>query len=142
MEPLKTAPLLTPLRRIANPKGDVLHGMKRSDQGFAGFGEAYFSLIHPGQTKGWKKHLRMQLNLVVPHGDVRIIVVDERKPSTWTYVIGESNHARLTVPPGLWVAFCGMGVMTSVLLNIANLEHEDSEAVTCGLSEFPFLQTP
>ena len=38
--------LLTPLKRIHHPKGDVFHGMKKSDAGFSGFGEAYFSTIN------------------------------------------------------------------------------------------------
>lgn len=34
--------LLTPLKQIAHPKGDVFHAMKCVDPGFEGFGEAYF----------------------------------------------------------------------------------------------------
>ena len=43
----------TPLSRIFHPKGDILHGMKKSDEGFTGFGEAYFTIIKNGEIKGW-----------------------------------------------------------------------------------------
>ena len=36
--------VLSPLKIIDNPKGDILHGVKCSDIGFGGFGEAYFSI--------------------------------------------------------------------------------------------------
>ena len=37
--------VLTPLKIIENPAGNILHAMKASDQGYAGFGEAYFSTV-------------------------------------------------------------------------------------------------
>ena len=32
--------ILTPLKQIYHPKGDIFHAMKASDIGFIGFGEA------------------------------------------------------------------------------------------------------
>ena len=58
--------ILTPLKQIYNSKGDIFHAMKKSDKGFNGFGEAYFSTILKGEIKGWKKHTRMTLNIIVP----------------------------------------------------------------------------
>ena len=48
--------VLTPLKIIENPAGNILHAMKASDQGYAGFGEAYFSTVNHSAVKGWKKH--------------------------------------------------------------------------------------
>ena len=47
--------ILTPLKKIGHPKGDVFHAMKLSDEGFCGFGEAYFSTVNKSEIKGWKK---------------------------------------------------------------------------------------
>ena len=71
--------ILTPLKRIPSEKGDVLHGMKSTESTFCGFGEAYFTQIRPGYTKGWKRHNRMTLNLVVVHGKVKFVVYDEQE---------------------------------------------------------------
>ena len=60
--------MITPLKIIQVPGGDVSHGMKISDPGFAGFGEVYFSNIEPGVVKAWKRHRKMTLNLVVTVG--------------------------------------------------------------------------
>ena len=40
--------LVTPLQQIEAEGGDVLHGMKQSDSGYTGFGEAYFSWVSAG----------------------------------------------------------------------------------------------
>ena len=67
---------LTPLKKIGHPKGDIFHAMKASDEGFSGFGEAYFSTINKFEIKGWKKHTKMILNLVVPIGEIKFVVYD------------------------------------------------------------------
>lgn len=133
-----TLPFLTPLRRIATPKGDVLHGMKAGDPGFAGFGEAYFTQIEAGATKGWKRHFAMTLNLVCPHGAVRVGVRDGTTMVLDTVLSPDSaeTYHRLTVPPTYWVAFHGAAGETSMLLNLASLKHDPQEAETIGLENF------
>lgn len=125
--------IVTPQKRIPNPKGDILHVMKRSGPGYVGFGEAYFSTVHDGVIKGWKRHRRVTLNLVVPVGAVRFVIYDDRpdsatKGSFDDLILGGENHARLTVSPGLWMAFQGRSEGLNLLLNIANEEHDPAEA--------------
>ena len=57
---------LHPMKHIAVPKGDIFHAIHSTDEGYVGFGEAYFSEIKHGMVKGWKRHNRMVLNIVVP----------------------------------------------------------------------------
>jgi dTDP-4-dehydrorhamnose 3,5-epimerase len=124
--------LLTPLKKIHHPKGDVFHGMKKSDAGFSGFGEAYFSTINFEDTKPWKKHLEMTLNFVVPMGEIRFVIFDDREVSLtknnfFDVTLGENNYQRITIPPGVWVAFRGVGSKYNLLLNLADLEHNPAE---------------
>jgi dTDP-4-dehydrorhamnose 3,5-epimerase len=124
--------LLTPLKRIHHPKGDVFHGMKKSDAGFFGFGEAYFSTINNADTKPWKKHLEMTLNFVVPMGEIRFVIYDDRENSVtkncfFDVTLGDNNYERITIPPGVWVAFKGVGPNYNLLLNLANMEHDPNE---------------
>jgi dTDP-4-dehydrorhamnose 3,5-epimerase len=133
--------ILTPLKQIYNPKGDVFHGMKKSDPGFTNFGEAYFSTIHVGEIKPWKKHLRMTLNLVVPVGKIRFVIHDERNGSvtygkTMVVELGSDNYQRLTVPPDVFMAFEGIGESLNLLLNVADLEHDPDEVERVDLDRF------
>lgn len=125
--------ILHPLRRIPHPKGDILHALKCTDEGYAGFGEAYFTQIHPGEVKGWKRHNRMTLNLVVVMGQVKFVIYDDRDKSptygefTEITLSPDDNYLRLTVAPGLWMAFAGVGTQTSMLMDIIPEPHDDSE---------------
>ena len=136
--------LLTPLKVIHVAEGDVFHAIKSNDPGYVDFGEAYFSTIHSGVIKPWKRHTRMTLNLVVIKGLVRFVVHDDRPHSptlgvTSEYVIGlPDNYSRLTITPGLWMSFQGLGIETSLLLNVADIPHEPAEADRGGKDDFAF----
>jgi len=137
--------LTSPLRRISGPAGDVLHAMKRSAEGFSGFGEAYFSTVHQGAIKSWRCHRIVTMNLVVPVGAVRFVVHDARDDSRTRgrfteLAIGVAidNYARLTIPSGLWLAFQGIGPGTSVILDIIDREHDPAEAEACDLAAIPY----
>ena len=135
--------ILTPLKIIDHPLGDVFHGMKSSDNGFSGFQEAYFSTIRGGVIKPWKKHLKMTLNLIVPAGEIRFVLYDDRlnsktKEQFMDVSISLKNYHRLTVPPNVWMAFKGEDTRLNLLLNIANMEHDPEEVVRTDLSKIKF----
>ena len=136
--------IITPLRRVATPGGDVLHAIKASDSGFIGFGEAYFSKIKSGSIKGWKRHTKMTMNLIVPIGEVRFIIYDDRDKSNnvgiFQQIILDSkdNYNRLTIPPMVWLGFQGINETSSIILNIASIEHSIQEIDKKELSEINF----
>ena len=129
--------ILTPLKQIHHPKGDIFHAMKKSDDGFSGFGEAYFSTINKGDIKGWKKHTEMVLNLVVPIGEIEFIIYNENSKEFFSVKLSHSNYQRLTVKPNLWVAFRGIGEY-NMLLNLASIEHNPLEAININLEEIKY----
>lgn len=120
--------ILTPLKQISHPKGDIYHALKKSDAGYRAFGEAYFTTVHQDDVKGWKKHTVMTLNLVVPVGAVEFVVHDMQTGAFESVTLSQANYQRLTVPPGLWVAFRGVGPELNLVLNIADIEHDPEEA--------------
>jgi dTDP-4-dehydrorhamnose 3,5-epimerase len=130
---------LTPLRRIPLEKGDVMHALKATDDSFTGFGEAYFTQIQPGCTKGWKRHNRMTLNLVVVCGRVKFVIYDDRTNQFEEVVLSpDDNYQRLTLAPGLWMAFHGMGDVTSTVLDIIPEPHDPDEADNMDLSKLDY----
>lgn len=115
------------LKRISVLGGDVLHGLKASDPNFKGFGEAYFSIAQKGYVKAWKLHKNMTMALIVPKGSVQFVFYDERSNDFHEYIIGDNNFGRLTVSPGVWFGFRGVGEGDNLILNIANIEHSPDE---------------
>jgi len=127
--------ILTPLKQITHPKGGIFHAMKVSDDGFIGFGEAYFSTINKDAIKGWKKHIEMTLNLVVVTGEVEFVVYDGN--SFFNIKLSKNNYQRLTVKPNLWLAFRGLST-ENMLLNLASIEHDPKESVNLFLDEISY----
>lgn len=130
--------LITPLARIETAGGDVLHAMKAVDPGHVGFGEAYFSWVNAGAVKAWKRHTRMTMNLVVPVGQVRFVFSSADRKAFRVEEIGVHRYARITVPPGIFFGFQGMGQPRNLLLNIASIAHDPAEVERLALSEIKF----
>ena len=132
---------LTPLKIIDVPDGNVMHALRKNDLEFSGFGEAYFSEIQPNRVKAWKRHRRMTLNLIVPNGEIRFILFDDRPNSESQFQevkLSKKNYYRLTVPPMIWVGFQGLSNINSMLLNIANLVHDPLEVDKKNIKEIEF----
>ena len=129
--------VLTPLKRIFNPKGDIYHAMKSSDIGYRGFGEAYFTTINKNEIKGWKKHNRMTLNLVVIVGRVKFVIYDEITRKFSTVILSPTNYQRLTINPQLYFAFKGLKE-NNIILNIANLQHDPYEVENLDISKINY----
>jgi dTDP-4-dehydrorhamnose 3,5-epimerase len=127
--------VVTPLLQIKSENGDIYHGLKANESSFKGFGEAYFSHIEPGAIKGWKKHRKATLNIIVPAGTIEFVIFDDRENSKskgrfQSVILSSSDpetYCRLTIPPGLWMAFRGLDKQTSLLLDIIDMVHSDEE---------------
>ena len=133
--------ILTPLSIMEAPGGNVLHAMKKKDSGFNGYGEAYFSEIKPQSIKAWKQHKEMTLNLIVPIGEIRFVLFDDRRGKQGKIrqiVLSRDNYQRLTIPPMIWVGFQGVSNGNSILLNIADIMHRADESNVKNIKEIEF----
>lgn len=129
---------VTPLKRIYHPKGDVYHALKCSDQSFSKFGEAYFTAINHKDLKGWKRHADMLMNLVVPIGEVGFHFFNQEQGKGAFVKAGVTNYCRLTVEPGIWMAFEGLSEELNLVLNIASMAHDPTEATNVPMDTFPY----
>lgn len=119
----------------------VRHVIKKTEKDLLEFGEAYFSYIEKGQIRGWKRHKRMTMNIVVPSGTVRFaFIVTNSKGETETKIfeVGDENYARLNVPPLIWFAFQGIGEDRNIILNVSDIEHDQQESESVPLDTFSF----
>ena len=139
--------MLTPLKIIHGELGDVLHALKQDETSFCGFGEAYFSTVKKNTVKAWKRHQRMTLNLVVPCGEIKFVLYDDRISSPtygeiYEVTLSHHNYQRLTVPPMVCLGFKGLGDGLNMLLNIANIPHDpiESEKMDIGYISYDWRQ--
>ena len=129
---------LTPLQRIKTNGGDVMHAIKNTDGFYKGFGELYFSWVEENFVKGWKLHKEMIMNLIVPYGSVKFVFFDDNTMKFFEVEIGEINYSRLTVMPGIWFGFKGLSEGNNLIVNFANIKHDDDEVEKKTLNEISY----
>ena len=139
MAEITSALQLTPIKHIKADAGDIFHIIQNDSPLYKGFGEVYISSIKPGFTKGWKRHKEMTLNIVVPVGEILFVLYDNRGNDSTQHKIQEiklspENYNRLTVPPGIWMAFKCQGDKESLLVNFADIKHDPSESDSLELT--------
>lgn len=124
--------VITPLKQIADERGKVMHMLRADAPHFAGFGEIYFSSVHPGAVKAWHVHRRMTINYAVPHGRIRFVLFDDRPGSASRGVVmeldlGPDHYQLVTVPPLVWNGFKGIGAETAIVANCTSIPHDSGE---------------
>ncbi|WP_137024947.1 dTDP-4-dehydrorhamnose 3,5-epimerase [Synechococcus sp. UW179A] len=134
--------LVTPLKRISHPQGDILHIIQIGSPGTSLIKEVYASHIHKNETKGWKRHLQLPLNIVVIAGKINFSFADNRNKDVATsysnlLLSPSENHSRITIPPLIWVSFTGLHDFNILINSIPEL-HNPEEAENLPLSTFPF----
>lgn len=131
---------LTDLSIVPGENGNVFHFMKKSDPCFVDFGEVYFSSIDRGAIRAWKLHTKMTLNVVIPQGKVLFNMKDLREGSPTfgklqSVMLSQEPWQRLTVPPGIWFGFKGLGLSGNLVCNQADLSHDPREVMKRPLNE-------
>jgi dTDP-4-dehydrorhamnose 3,5-epimerase len=126
--------VVTPLRRIPDERGAVFHMLRCDAEHFEGFGEMYFSMVHPGAIKAWHLHREMTLNYAVPVGMIKMVLFDDREGSPTRGVlqelfVGELDYCLVTVPPFVWNGFKGVGTTSALVANCATVPHSADEIV-------------
>ena len=124
--------LVTPLQVLGDDRGHVMKMLRADDKHFRSFGEIYFSTVHQGVVKAWRRHKEMTLNYAVPVGEIQLVLYDGRSEATSYQSVqeihlGRSNYQLVTVPPGIWYGFKGLSSETALVANCASIPHDERE---------------
>lgn len=122
---------IIPLKTFPTNGGEVMHGIKKTDIGLSSFGEAYFTSIEKNIIRGWKLHKLMVCNLIVPIGNIKFVLYDNRIESKTfkkfqQITLGKNNYCKLIMPNNIWFAFQGIS-SKNLIFNFSNIIHEPSE---------------
>lgn len=123
---------ISPLRQIPDERGRVMHMLRSDSDAFIGFGEIYFSCVYPGVVKAWHIHKRMTLNYAVPHGNIKLVLYDDREGShtrgeVQEIFLGPDNYCLVTIPPMVWNGFKGIGIEMAIVANCSSIPHDPTE---------------
>ena len=71
--------VITPLKKIIDERGTIMHMLRSDSDVFTSFGEIYFSTINPKFIKAWHKHKEATLNYACIQGKVKFVLFDIEK---------------------------------------------------------------
>ena len=125
---------ITPLKKIDDVRGSVLHMMRKDTKIFRSFGEIYFSIAYPKAIKAWHLHKEATLNYTCVSGRVKLVLYDDRiqSDSRGKYqeiILSPEKYYLITIPPNIWNGFKGLGESESIIANCLNLPHNEKEMV-------------
>tara|TARA_B100000315_G_scaffold250933_1_gene284744 strand:+ start:31 stop:495 length:465 start_codon:yes stop_codon:yes gene_type:complete len=123
---------VTALNQLEDERGKVMHMLRNDSKIFTKFGEIYFSTVHPNKIKGWHLHSKMTLNYAVVLGEIKLVLYDTRsnsktKGQIQEFFLSQKNYKLISVPPGIWNGFMGIGKKTAIVANCADLPYDDTE---------------
>ncbi|MBN1980135.1 MAG: dTDP-4-dehydrorhamnose 3,5-epimerase family protein [Chitinivibrionales bacterium] len=123
---------IRPLRQVPDERGKIMTMLRADDEFFEQFGEIYFSIVYPGIIKGWHRHKVMTLNYAVVFGTIKLVLYDDRTDSPsygqlMEIFPGEANYVLITIPPGVWNGFKGVGTTFAIVANCATHPHDPQE---------------
>ena len=133
--------ILIPIKKIKVEGGDIIKNIKVGDLGYKNFRETYYSFINFGKKKGWKKHKEMTLNLTCPFGEVKFVFSEDLE-NFETITLNDENLLRMTILPGIWVAFEGLNKPFSIVNNVADMIHNENEIERKNLNEVNYSWRP
>jgi dTDP-4-dehydrorhamnose 3,5-epimerase len=143
--PLLDGVTISPLKRIGDERGAVMHMLRADSPLFKQFGEVYFSMVRPGAIKAWKRHRLMAQNLAVPVGRIKLVLFDDRPASSTRMgvlevISGPDNYGLIHIPPLVWYGFQGLSPHDSLIANCATLPHDpaESEQIAVAASAVPY----
>ena len=126
--------IITPLRKIPDERGAILHMLREDSPVFERFGEIYFSQAYPGVIKGWHEHTAQTQNYAVIQGMVKLVLYDNRKDSSshgelMELFVGDLNYQLVTIPVGVVNGYKCIGTETCMVANCATLPHQQGEMI-------------
>ena len=94
--------------------------------------ETHARVVNPQFVKGWHRHRIMTLNYAVVAGNILLVLYDDREDSATHETLqeipqGDDHYVLVTVPPGVWNGFKGLGSAPAIVANCATHPHDPLE---------------
>jgi len=122
------------LTMIPDERGRLMEILRRDDDLFERFGQAYITTAYPGVVKAWHYHKRQTDYMAPIVGMFKVVLYDARETSPTHGAIeeifaGEYAPALIVVPPNVYHGFKNIGQEEGIVLNLPtepyNADHPD-----------------
>lgn len=135
------------LRVIPDERGWLMEILRSDDEIFQQFGQVYITTAYPGVVKGWHYHKKQTDNFTCVHGMMKVVLYDAREGSStkgtiMEFFVGEKNPILISVPPGVYHGFKGIGTETAYFLSVPtrpyNYQEPDEYRLPPDTKEIPY----
>jgi len=122
------------LRVIPDERGRVMEMLRRDEDIYEGFGQAYLTTAYPGVVKAWHLHRKQADNMVAVRGMMKVALYDPREESPSRGLVneiflGEHNPMLLHIPKGVYHGFKCVSETEAMVVNFPTepYDHEDPD---------------
>ena len=135
------------LKVIPDERGRLMEILRRDDELFQGFGQAYMTTTYPGVVKAWHKHEKQTDNIVCVAGMIKMALYDGRPGSPTfkeinEFYLGVHNPLLVQVPVGVYHGWMAVSQEEALIINIPtemyNREHPDEQRLDPHTSDIPY----
>jgi len=107
-------------------RGYLLELLRSDDPFFTQFGQVYVSATNPGVVKGFHKHARQTQHITCVHGQVRLVLIDERsgEPEVQEYHLSPLSPKMVVVEPEVWYGWRSVSNDVSLLVNVTDTPYD------------------
>ncbi|UCF68328.1 MAG: dTDP-4-dehydrorhamnose 3,5-epimerase family protein [Acidobacteriota bacterium] len=128
-------------------RGRLVELFRRDDPATRDYGQIHVTTLYPGVVKAWHRHRRRADVIAVVAGMARLGLYDERQGSATEgelnqFFLGVHAPMRITIPPGVWFGFKGMGTDEAVIVVLTSQPFDprdpDEDRLDPLVNEIPF----
>jgi dTDP-4-dehydrorhamnose 3,5-epimerase len=135
------------LKVIPDERGRLMEILRKDDDLFLGFGQAYMTSTYPGVVKAWHMHEKQTDNVVCLQGMLKLVLYDGRRGSKTfgeleQYYIGVHNPLLVQIPAGVYHGWMCVSPEEALVVNLPTLpynhEEPDEQRLDPNSSDIPY----
>ena len=120
------------LKVIPDERGRLMEILRKDDDLFLGFGQAYMTSTYPGVVKAWHMHQKQTDNVVCLQGMLKLVLYDGRRGSKTfgeleQYYIGVHNPLLVQIPAGVYHGWMCVSTEEALVVNLPTLPYNHKE---------------
>jgi dTDP-4-dehydrorhamnose 3,5-epimerase len=135
------------LKVIPDERGRLMEILRRDDELFQNFGQAYATTTYSGVVKAWHKHEKQTDNIACVAGLIKMALYDGRPDSPTfkevnEFYLGAHNPLLIQVPAGIYHGWMCVSQEEALIVNLPtetyNYERPDEQRLDPHTSDIPY----
>lgn len=110
----------------SDDRGFLFEVLRRDDDQYRKFGQAYINYTEPGVIKGFHSHQENEDNFVCLSGRIRLVLLDQETEEYREFYLGPENLILVNIPTELMHGWQALGNERACVLNVSTEPYNPS----------------